>query len=55
MGIVCPKQNRFMESPGSLPIFQIDAEEVEIDLAVYDTSVLEFKDAESQGNDQGSH
>jgi hypothetical protein len=54
MGIIRPKRNRFMESPGSLPVFQIDAEEVEIDPAVYDTSVLEFRDTESQGNEQGS-
>jgi hypothetical protein len=43
-----------MESPGSLPIFQIDAEEVEIDPTVYDTSVLEFRDSDSQGKGQGS-
>jgi hypothetical protein len=55
MGIVCPKRNRFMESPGLLPVFQINVEEVEIDLAVYDMSVLELRDTESQGNNQGSH
>ena len=54
MGIVRPKRNRFIESSGSLPMFQIDAEEVQIDPTVYDTSVLEFRDAGSQGNDQGS-
>ena len=54
MGIVRPKRGRFMESLGSLPIFQIDAEEVEIDPTVYDTSVLEFRDLDSQGKGQGS-
>ena len=54
MGIVRPKRNRFAESPGSLPVFKIDAEEVEVDPEVYDTSVLEFKDSSSQGNGQGS-
>jgi hypothetical protein len=54
MGIVRPKRNRFIESPGSLPVFKIDAEEVEVDPEVYDTSVLEFRDSDSQGNGQGS-
>jgi hypothetical protein len=54
MGIIRPKRNCFTESPGSLPVFKIDAEEVEVDPEVYDTSILEFRDSDSQGNRQGS-
>jgi hypothetical protein len=54
MGIVRPKRNHFAESPGSLPVFKIDAEEVEVNPEVYDTSVLEFGDSNGQGNGQGS-
>jgi hypothetical protein len=42
---------RFAESPGALPVFIIDAEEVAIDTNVYDTSSLQFRDEENQGNE----
>jgi hypothetical protein len=35
----------------TLPVFIIDSEEVAIDTAVYDTSVLDFADSEDQGNE----
>jgi hypothetical protein len=38
-------------SPGALPVFIIDAEEVAIDTNVYDTSSLQFRDEENQGNE----
>jgi hypothetical protein len=42
---------RFAESPGALPVFIIDAEDVTIDTNVYDTSSLQFRDEENQGNE----
>ena len=44
-------RSRFAESPGTLPIFIIDAEEVAIDTNVYNTSNLQFRNDENQGNE----
>jgi hypothetical protein len=38
----------------AVPVFLVDADEVQIDPEVYDTSGLEFTDYEEQGNGQGS-
>jgi hypothetical protein len=48
------RRNRFTESPGAVPIFKVDADEVQIDPDVYDTTGLEFTDYEEAGNGQGS-
>jgi hypothetical protein len=53
-GLVRPRRARFTESPGAVPVFLVDADEVEIDPDVYDTTGLEFTDYEDQGNGQGS-
>jgi hypothetical protein len=53
-GLLRPRRNRFTESSGALPVFIIDADRVEIDPGVYDTSELEFVEHEEQGNGQGS-
>jgi hypothetical protein len=53
-GLLRPRRARFTETPGAVPVFIIDADEVEIDPDVYDTTGLEFTDYEDQGNGQGS-
>ncbi|KZP10637.1 hypothetical protein FIBSPDRAFT_962943 [Athelia psychrophila] len=52
-GAVNPRRARFAESPGTLPVFQIDAEDIEVDPEVYDTSELRFAE-DNQGNVPGS-
>jgi hypothetical protein len=53
-GLIRPRRARFAESPGAIPVFLVDADEVKIDPGVYDTTGLEFTDYEGQGNGQGS-
>jgi hypothetical protein len=48
------RRARFTESPGGVPVFKIDADNVQIDPDVYDTTGLEFTDYEEAGNGQGS-
>ena len=48
------RRARFTESPGGVPVFKIDTDDVQIDPDVYDTTGLEFTDYEEAGNGQGS-
>ena len=48
------RRTRFAESPGAVPVFKIDADDVRIDPDVYDTTGLEFTSYEEAGNGQGS-
>jgi hypothetical protein len=47
------RRTHFIESPGGVPVFKIDAANIQIDPDVYDTTGLEFTDYEEAGNGQG--
>ena len=52
--LLCPHCNHFIELSGTLPVFIIDMDRVEIDPGMYNTSELEFVEHEEQENRQGS-
>jgi hypothetical protein len=53
-GLLRSRRSRFAESSGSVLVFLIDSDRVEVDPGVYDTTELEFTEYEDQGNGQGS-